>query len=149
MTSMIPVLCSSIWAVKPTGSWLYYEFVITGSGWTSNRECMKVESHILCFIEVMSATSAAKWNWNEMELNPWPLRCRCSAPATELSSQLGARHDMKLWIYGVILQLNKRRKQISRVRSTHTGDQLKVKYTFLSLLGSISSPVLLNIVRSH
>ena len=63
----------------------------------------------LCQIEERSSqslrnlSSCEKKAWKKFRLkrdsNPWPLRCRCSALPTELSSQLGAQ--VILWVRNI------------------------------------------------
>ena len=77
MTSAMPVQCSSTnWAVKPTGSSIFFSLnwsLDFFQGFFSQLKQLRKET-----LKKIPAS------------NPWPLRCRCSVLPTELSSQLGA-----------------------------------------------------------
>ena len=112
-TPPIPVQCPVNWAIKPTGSWQHLwvcNIVIPVDGeeykWIITRKCKYLnwrewyEDMIdhRSYTHNLSSCEIKAWKKfrPERDSDPWPLRYRCSALPTELSSQLGAAHIVSL-----------------------------------------------------
>ena len=105
MTFAIPVLRSTNWANKLVGIWSLCWIQTKPSKWWIMAVNMKI-IYMHCSwkaeyrIDPRSYEHYWTSSWNKAwkrfrpvrDLNPWPLRYRCSALSTELTSQLGAGH---------------------------------------------------------
>ena len=107
MTSAIPVLRSTNWANKLVGIWSLCWIQTKPSKWWIMAVNINMKIiHMHCSwkeeyrIDPRSYEHYWTSSWNKAwkrfrpvrDLNPWPLRYRCSALSTELTSQLGAGH---------------------------------------------------------
>ena len=107
MTSAIPVLRSTNWANKLVGIWsLCWIQTKPSKWWIMAVNIWKLYIIMHCSwkeeyrIDPRSYEHYWTSSWNKAwkrfrpvrDLNPWPLRYRCNALSTELTSQLGAGH---------------------------------------------------------
>ena len=73
MTSAMPVQCSTNWAIKPTGSWSYCEFVIYP--WKMNQSWTGFEPMTSAMPVQCSTNWAIKptgsWSYCEFVIYPW------------------------------------------------------------------------------
>ena len=143
MTSAMPVQCSTNWAIKPTGSWSYCEFVIYS--WRMNKWIWIYGTYIELQMKdlteerssqlVHNSSSCEKKTWKKFRLerdsNPWRLWCRCSALPTELSSQLNKR----IWIYGTYIEL--RMKDLTEERSSLVQAWIFFRLSFRNCLSCV------------